>query len=268
MAKIEHDKYYTPDCLAEYCVNKAKEIIGEENITEYLEPSAGKGVFLNYLPENTLAYDLYPEGEGIIKQDYLTLELPYKKGRCIIGNPPFGDRNNLSRKFYKKSISLGDYIAFIQPVSQLNNVKSLFEFDLIYSENLGEIIFNLNNKIKCCFNIYKRPKDGLNKRKTNKLKDISIYREDYKGLVNGKSYEDMDYDLCIFRRGSSVGKVKKTNINTQTYKIVIHNDDLKYDVIEVLLNYNWLEHFEYCTAPAIYKEDIYELLKSKIPNIK
>ena len=37
MAKIEHDKYYTPDCLAEYCVNKTKEIIGEENITEYLD---------------------------------------------------------------------------------------------------------------------------------------------------------------------------------------------------------------------------------------
>lgn len=33
MAKIENDKYYTPDCLAEYCVNKTKETIGEENIT-------------------------------------------------------------------------------------------------------------------------------------------------------------------------------------------------------------------------------------------
>lgn len=34
MAKIENDKYYTPDCLAEYCVNKAKEIIGEEKAME------------------------------------------------------------------------------------------------------------------------------------------------------------------------------------------------------------------------------------------
>ena len=43
MAKIELDKYYTSDDLAKYCVEKTKEIIGEENITEYLEPSAGSG---------------------------------------------------------------------------------------------------------------------------------------------------------------------------------------------------------------------------------
>ena len=49
MSKIELDKYYTPDDLAKYCVEKTKEIIGEENITEYLEPSAGSGVFLKYL---------------------------------------------------------------------------------------------------------------------------------------------------------------------------------------------------------------------------
>lgn len=49
MAKIELDKYYTPKDLAEYCVNKTKEIIGEENIIEWLEPSAGCGNFLDYL---------------------------------------------------------------------------------------------------------------------------------------------------------------------------------------------------------------------------
>ena len=37
MAKINLDKYYTPSYLAEYCVNKTKEVIGEENITEWLE---------------------------------------------------------------------------------------------------------------------------------------------------------------------------------------------------------------------------------------
>ena len=46
MAKIPLDKYYTSDELAKYCVEKTKEIIGEDNITEYLEPSAGAGVFL------------------------------------------------------------------------------------------------------------------------------------------------------------------------------------------------------------------------------
>ena len=48
IAKIINDKYYTSPELAEYCVKKTEEIIGKENITEYLEPSAGSGVFLDY----------------------------------------------------------------------------------------------------------------------------------------------------------------------------------------------------------------------------
>ncbi len=47
MAKIKNDKYYTPPDLAEYIVNKTKEIIGKENIIEYIKPSAGAGVFLD-----------------------------------------------------------------------------------------------------------------------------------------------------------------------------------------------------------------------------
>lgn len=31
------------------------------------------------------------------------------------------------------------YIAFIQPISQLNNNLQMYEFDLIYSEDLGII---------------------------------------------------------------------------------------------------------------------------------
>ena len=103
IAKILNDKYYTSPELAEYCVKKkTKEIIGEENITEYLEPSAGSGVFLNYLNKPYLAYDIEPEDDRVNKQDYLSLDLEYKKGRCVIGNPPFGDRNALAVKFYKK----------------------------------------------------------------------------------------------------------------------------------------------------------------------
>ena len=147
MSKIELDKYYTPDDLAKYCVEKTKEIVRDENITEYLEPSAGSGVFLKYLDKPYLAYDIAPEGEGIIKQDYLTLDLEYKKGRCVIGNPPYGTKNNLSVKFYKKAVELGDYIAFILPISQLNNNQQMYEFDLIYSEDLGKQIYSKEIKM-------------------------------------------------------------------------------------------------------------------------
>ena len=155
--KIKNDKYYTSPELAKYCVEKTKEIIGEDNITEWLEPSGGNGVFLDYLPKGTYSCDIEPEDKlnRIYIQNYLELDLEYKKGRCIIGNPPFGEKLNLARKFYKKSIQLGGCISFILPISQLNNSNSLYEFDLIYSENLGKLEYS-NIKLHCCLNIYKR----------------------------------------------------------------------------------------------------------------
>ena len=36
MAKIAYDKYYTPPIVAKWCIEKTKEIIGENNITERL----------------------------------------------------------------------------------------------------------------------------------------------------------------------------------------------------------------------------------------
>lgn len=225
-------------------------------------------MFLDYLDKPYLAYDIEPEDNRIIKQDYLELNLEYKKGRCIIGNPPYGNRNNMSRKFYKKSIQISDYIAFILPISQLNNSNSLYEFDLIYSEDLGVRLYT-DRDIHCCFNIYRRPLNGeYNSKPNNKLKDLDIYRDDYKGLVNGKSYKEMEYDLCIFRRGASAGKVKTTNINKQTYKIVIHNKDLKGKIINEILNFDWLNYKKHQSAPSISKEDIYIMLKRNIPEIK
>lgn len=60
-------------------------------------------MFLDYLDKPYLAYDIEPEDDRVIKQDYLELDIGYKKGRCVIGNPPFGRGNSLSMAFYKKS---------------------------------------------------------------------------------------------------------------------------------------------------------------------
>lgn len=106
IAKLKDDKYYTSPELAKYCVEKTKEIIGEDNITEYIEPSAGGGVFLNYLNKPYFAYDIEPEDDRIQRADWLQINLDYKSGRCIIGNPPFGDRNTLAVQFYKKINSI------------------------------------------------------------------------------------------------------------------------------------------------------------------
>lgn len=164
MAKIELDKYYTSREVAKRCIDKTFEIIGKENISEIIEPSAGDGAFSLQI-ENCVAYDIEPHHESIKRQDFLDLKVEYQKGRLFVGNPPFGKSNYLAVKFYKHCIKFGDYVAFILPISQLNNNMYMYEFDLIYSEDLGELPYS-DRLVHCCFNIYKRPIKGLNKNPT------------------------------------------------------------------------------------------------------
>lgn len=271
MAKIKNDKYYTPKDLAEYVVNKTKEIIGENNITEYLEPSAGSGVFLDILDKENkpyIAYDIEPEDDKnrIIKQDYLELELDYKKGRCIIGNPPFGIHNYTSVKFYKKSIYFGDYIAFILPISQYKNNMYMYEFDMIYSENLGIKQYS-NIDIHCCLNIYKRNIKGFNKKPNYDLKDITL-----RTVNRGKSRNDkvpMKYDLSISGYGASMGKIceYENQYCQQTY-VTINNEDLRNEVLKLIYNTNWKDLCKSTASPKLKHWIINKYLKEQIPELE
>lgn len=249
---IELDKFYTPIKTAKKCVEFMKNIITNRLfVTEYLEPSAGCGNFSNIIKE-VVAYDINPQAKNIIEADFLKLDLSYKKGRVIFGNPPFGDRNNLARSFYKKSVKISDAIAFILPISQLNNRDSLFEFDLIESIDLGILEYS-GMKIHCCFNIYIRPENGLNKKTKIKTTLINVYRDDQNG------YENINADLVIFRRGASVGKEKKINTHTQTYKIVVVDKNKVEEVKNIILNFDWIGYKNHQSAPSLSKNDIYRL---------
>ena len=262
MAKLINDKYYTPPDIAKKCIDMTYKIIGKDNIVEVIEPSAGNGSFSLQI-DNCIAYDIEPEHESIIKQDFLTLDIPYKKGRLIIGNPPYGSRMNLAQKFFKKSTEIADYIAFILPISQLNNTNSLYQFDLIHSEDLGKQWYT-DRELHCCFNIYKRPKNGLNKKKVKKLKDVEIVRQD------SKRYESIhNYDLRICRRGQAVGKVLSDGERyAGEYKIIVKNDEIREDVIKVLSTVNWHEELNFISTPYLLNTNIIDLLKREIKGIK
>lgn len=276
MAKIQNDKYYTPPTLAEYIVNKTKEIIGDKNISEYIEPSGGNGVFLNYLPKETYSCDIEPEDDRVKKQDYLTLGLEYKQGRCVIGNPPFGTKNNLTVAFYKKSIELSDYIAFILPISQYKNDIKLYEFDLIHSENLGKKQYS-DREVHCCFNIYQKPKNGFNKRPNYKLNNINII-ERIKNS-NPKRNKEFDivnntYDLRILGWGTGINNLPLGGILSKDDKqyakefiIIIHDDKLKYKIIELFKNTNWTEIYPMTATPNLLQWQIYKYIKEQMPEL-
>lgn len=265
--KIPLDKYYTSPQLAKYIVDKTKEIIGEGNISEYIEPSAGLGVFLDYLDKPYLAYDIEPEHKQIIKQDYLELDLPYKKDRLIIGNPPYGTRNTLSVRFFKKSIQIADYIAFILPISQHNNNQQMYEFDLLYSEDLGLQMYS-DRELHCCFNIYKRPDDGNYNEKPNyKLKDIDII--EYRRGGNTTIPEGYDFAMGTFGAGC-VGKIPQEigKYALECY-FYINNKTLKNKVLEVLSNYDWKSVSKgISNTYRLPQWKIYKILKEELPELE
>lgn len=262
MAKINLDKYYTSKELAKHCIDVVNGL-GLE-ITETIEPSAGNGSFSLQIP-NCIAYDLEPEHESIIKQDFLKLELPYKKGRLFIGNPPFGKGTVLSNRFAKKCFKIGDYVAFILPICQMNNMQELFEFDLIYSEDLGVSIYS-EVDVHCCFNIYKRPPKGLNKREPFRLKDI-IMKEVRKSR-NQFLPTDFKYDIGICIWGS-IGKECFGNGGfAKELYIKCQNERLSSRVTQVIKDANWNELVvNKNKTPSLTQRLILMYLKEQIPEL-
>lgn len=269
--KLLNDKYYTPPLLAKKLIDKTFEIIGKDNISDIIEPSAGSGSFSNQI--TCRAYDIDPEDESIIKQDFLTANLWYKKGRLCIGNPPFGTSNSLSIKFYQKCCSIGDYIAFIQPISQYKNNIQMYQFDLIYSEDLGTVKYS-DRELHCCFNIYKRPSSGmLNPKPDYTLKDITIIEHrrkkgNYQTAENKEIIPNFDYAMCNWGNGS-LGKVP-AYVGEYAQEVYFYCHKKEYlEQMKKLLEYNTIRNYvKSISSKRISVMRLYKYLKDNIEGIK
>ncbi|WP_036438081.1 hypothetical protein [Mycoplasmopsis gallinarum] len=147
--KIINDQFYTKENVVELC---KKSLLQFNNYDVFIEPSAGEGAFLNIFA-NTLAYDIDPKQTKIMKQDFLELDLNFNNKKVLVfGNPPFGSRSILAKKFIKKSISLGaNAIAFILPnifKKAINQTYRLFpeEWKLINIIDLPKESFYVYDK--------------------------------------------------------------------------------------------------------------------------
>ncbi|WP_455619619.1 hypothetical protein [Eisenbergiella sp.] len=260
--RIENDKYYTPPELAKQCIEKAFSKIGRDHITRTIEPSAGDGSFSHQL-NGCIAIDIDPGADDIIQADFLKTSLKYIPGTLVIGNPPFGDFLSKAQRFFKKSTEIADYIAFILPISQLNNTSSMYQFDLIDSTDLGVHTYT-ERPLHCCFNIYQRPANGVNKKRMSRLHDITIIREDQPG------FEAAEYDLRMCYWGdATAGKILKPSEQyAAVYKIIINNRQLHNEIMDALTSADWKERLNCIAARKIQKFHIVELLKEKVPEIK
>lgn len=108
------DKFYTKPEIAAQCLAT----LDLSSFSLCIEPSAGSGSFSNLLPQNSLALDLAPESEGIIKQNFFEFVPPATTGKIlVVGNPPFGQQNSLAVRFINHAATFADVIAFIVPRS-------------------------------------------------------------------------------------------------------------------------------------------------------
>lgn len=271
MAKISFDKYYTSPNTARFCIEKTYEILGKENITEIVEPSAGCGTFSNQI-ENCKAYDLYPQSENITKQNFLTLDLGgYKKGRLFIGNPPYGGQSGkLIKQFYDKCVNDGDYIAWILPIGYYDNYNTFNKFEIVYQCAIETNYSNV--KIKSTFIIYKRYSNEEFKNDKTELKSVKFIHHRRENNKTNKLTTNYDYSFCGF---GDILKESKVYENVSVYGVII---DEKYRN-EVILFLKWLYYYnketniltQFCISVKTISGNLQrlnKLIKIAIPEIE
>lgn len=116
------DQFFTTPKVAAKCVsyfqNRTKSFLDLEDV-QFIEPSAGAGDFLKYLPKQTIALDIEPQGTRIRRQDFFTYTGPrgiHRENTVVIGNPPFGKRGKLALQFCQHADKFADTIALILPM--------------------------------------------------------------------------------------------------------------------------------------------------------
>lgn len=147
------DKFYTKDNVALPCIGTIESLIEHSDII--VEPSAGGGAFSRQITHpNVKAFDLEPEDSSVIKENWFDVSRSMlgEGSLLVIGNPPFGVRSDLAKRFIKHAVSLdAETIAFILPETfskALNQKVSLFPeyFRLVVENKIGVESFTVEGE--------------------------------------------------------------------------------------------------------------------------
>lgn len=232
--KHDLDKFYTKEEIATSCIELV-ENLGDYNLI--IEPSAGNGSFSSQI-DNIVSYDIEPENDNIIKKDWFT----YQRNRnndekvLVIGNPPFGQQNNLAIKFINHSATFANTIAFIVPLSFMkqsiiNKIDKNFHLKNYWILPKNSFTLNgVDKNIPCVFQIWEY---------SNKVRDIKKKLEG----INFKFCKKEDNpDVYIQRVGGRAGyygiNIQDRNINSN-YFIKLDN---KSDLNDFLKDLSKLKH--------------------------
>lgn len=191
--KDELDRFYTKDHVAKSCIDLLLNYC--DNSDFFVEPSAGGGAFFRQLPINKVGLDLAPACRGVVQQDWFDYKLP--TDCVVVGNPPFGSRNKLTKAFIKHALGRAKVIAFVLPSSYRKETsQSVFPLDwsLVESVDLPDNSFSFESQdyhVPCVFQIW--IKNHLtNIRESSKIRTMTddfdfVRREDADWFVFGAS---------------------------------------------------------------------------------
>lgn len=206
------DKFYTKMKISRYLIGLSSEVL-ELDLKTYptLEPSAGGGAFSSQL-DNCIAYDIVPELDGIIQQDFLVdFPIPNVENRISIGNPPFGKKGKLALEFLNKCGKLSRAVCFILPStfrrwSVQNRIDK--ELRLVCDKDLPLDSFEFNGKtysLNCIFQIWTRemrqdlPDLRIVTRPQISHPDLQIWQ--YNGTEENRKYLNENWDVAVYRQG-------------------------------------------------------------------
>lgn len=254
-----NDKFYTKSDISKLCID----MLNLSDFDLIIEPSAGNGSFSKQI-NNCIAYDLVPEDESIIQQDFFELDITQFNDKKVltIGNPPFGVQNNLAIAFFNKAAKYSDTIAFILPKSFM---KESIQRKLDLSFHLEKFIelpynsFLLNGEeygVNCVFQVWKKK----NFKRIVKKKNFCYSYIEF-GNVN-------DFDFIVRRVGGNAGKAyilkEGETVSTQSNYFIKNKTSLSNEALVDIINGIKMDAVNYSVGPrSLSKIELIEYLEEE-----
>ena len=221
------DAWFTKPELAKSLAERAHSVVSQLGLVnpQWIEPSAGAGAFLPFLPADRWAYDISPCADGIERLDFLKwTPPPCDRPIVALGNPPFGRKGSAAKEFIYALEPVADVVAFILPLSfaRTERMRSLFR---VYYEQLPPDSFvfpdgKKSRQIHTCFCIY-------SKREMPEDDEVELAKPPKPAAVMGRKPEDYvdvrrvdysysDYDKRRYTEGAHYALL--LNIQEGSYK--------------------------------------------------
>lgn len=263
----DKDQFFTPDQVAKHCVDVVIQVLEDFgiNLEEYvfIEPSAGSGRFLPYMPSNNyIAMDIEPMAENIIEQDFLDWVPDKSKKYIVIGNPPFGLRGQKALQFINKGFEFADFACFILPPlfnsDGKGSPKKRIDANLILSEDIASYSYSYPSgetvNINTIFQIWSKLDLGINLNETFTPIGYDIYSLSDGGTPSSTRNKDKLY-ICDYYLPSTVFGKEKMKLyddfeslpQRRGYGIIVSDNSVR----QIIENIKWDEAAFYSTNNAI-----------------